>query len=222
MLAALDWQDRALYTYLAIGGGAALVLGLLLYVLPGGRLKLPGGAVSFVGSLALGLGLGVLLMFALHYQFEEPQAPPTSPRVPEIGVVGAGPPGGGRAGRGGRGRGGGPNYKNQLAALVDKLDELTDKPLTIRLDDEQRKQVKEQLKGLADAGELSDEDAKQKVEELHKLLKDQQATLEAAGYSWSGQGGGRGGGRGGPAAGNPFKAEPNAKHLKALTERLKG
>jgi hypothetical protein len=226
MFAALDWHSRDFYVYLAVGGAAAAVLGIVLYVLPGGRLRLPGGAVSVLGSLALGLGLGVLLMFAFRYQFEEPQAPPSSPRVPDIGVAGRGPPGGepqapggGRGGRGGRG-GGGPNYKNQLALLVDKLDVLTEKPLTVRLDDEQRKQVKEQLKGLADADELSDDDAQKRVEELHKVLKDQESALEAAGYNWSGQGGGRGGGRGGAPEGNPFKTETNAKHLKSLSERL--
>jgi hypothetical protein len=213
MFAALDWHSRDFYVYLAVGGAVAAVLGIVLYVLPGGRLRLPGGAVSVLGSLALGLGLGVLLMFAFHYQIENPSPPP------DPGVVREPPPGGpqmGGRGRGGGRGGGGPNYKNQLALLVDKLDVLTEKPLTVRLDDEQRKQVKEQLKGLADADELSDDEAQKRVEGLHKVLKDQQAALEAAGYSWSGQGGGRGG----APEGNPFKTETNAKHLKSLSERL--
>ena len=46
MFAALDWQSRDFYVYVAIGGAVAAVLGLVLYALPGGRLSLPGWVVG--------------------------------------------------------------------------------------------------------------------------------------------------------------------------------
>ncbi len=135
--------------------------------------------------------------------------------------------GGGMGGRG-------PNPKMQLSQLVAKLDVLTEKPLTVQLTPDQKKQVQEQLKGLADAKELSDDDAKAKLEKILGVVKDQKETLEAAGYRWPGAGGpggppapGGSGGPGGPggraeAPANPFTAEVNASHLKALSQRLEG
>jgi hypothetical protein len=216
MLAALDWQNMTHYTYLAIAGGVTVVLAMGLYATPGGRLKVPGIVLSIIGGLGLGLGLGVLLMGGIGYHWEKEQQPPMSFRTPDMGVGGP-PPGAALC----RGPAGGAN-KAQLAALVGKLDLLTEKPLSIHLSDEQRKDVTELLKGLADADDLSDEDAKAKVDKLHSLLQEQRETLEATGYSWSGQRAGLG--RGGPANGdqpaNPFKADQNAGHLKRLTERI--
>ena len=51
-------------------------------------------------------------------------------------------------------------------ADVLKCDVLTEKPLTVHLDDKQRKEVQEQLKGLADADDLSDDAAKEKLDKL--------------------------------------------------------
>jgi hypothetical protein len=140
------------------------------------------------------------------------------------GGAGGGAPGGARGGGGGGGRGA-PSPKAQLATLVSKLDVLTEKPLTVNLSAEQQKQVREQLTGLADADELSDDAAKEKLDKLLDVLKDQKDTFEAAGYRWPGAGnaGGPPGG-GGPGGGqqpaNPFKGEENSKHLKQLTGRL--
>jgi hypothetical protein len=244
MLAFLDLTSWELYYYLAAAGGVVLVVAIALYLIPGGKLKVPGIALSMVGGLGLGLALGVIFMGMMGYEPKKadsegagapPQgAPPPGVMMPAMGG-GGGPPGGmaggGRGGppggmagggRGGRGGGGGPNYKQQLTILVTKLDVLTEKPLTVKLSDEQRKEVKEQLKGLADAEELSEDDAKARFEKLHDALKDQTDTLEAAGYRWPGEGGGGRGGRGGggEAPKNPFTAEPNNKHLKELTARI--
>ncbi len=115
----------------------------------------------------------------------------------------------------------GPSPKGQLASLVAKLDALTDKPLAVQLTAEQRKQIQEQLNGLADAKELSDDEAKAKLDKILDVLKDQKDTMEKAGYRWPG-----GGGAGGPpparppAPANPFTTEANAGHLKSLSERL--
>lgn len=231
MLAALDWSNLESYHYLLGAGVVVVVLAVALYALPGGKLKVPGIALSIVGSLGVGVALGIILMgMGFDLKKQEPQGGGEPP--PGMG----GPPGGmapmGLAmmrGPGGPGGGGGPNYKIQLAVLINKLDVLTEKPLTVQLSDEQRKVVKEQLTGLADEEELSDDDAKAKFEKLQEVLKDQTPTLEAAGYRWPGAGGGRGGGgfgggRGGPGGAetpkNPFKTEQNEKHLKDLTDRL--
>ena len=237
MLAALDWTSQESYHYLAGAGAVVVFLAVALYAIPGGKLKVPGIALSIVGSLGVGLALGIILMGWVGYELKKPEPAGGGGPPPEMGGPGGGMPPmggmmggrggpGGPGGRGGPGGpGGGPNYKQQLATLVTKLDVLTEKPLTIQLSDDQRKVVKEELKGLEDADELSDDDAKAKFEKLHKLLEDQTGTLEAAGYRWPGEGGGgRGGGRGGPGGPpppqNPFKTEQNGKHLKDLTDRL--
>ena len=120
-------------------------------------------------------------------------------------------------GKGGMG-GGGAQPKAQLAGLVDKLDLLTAKPLAIQLTDEQRAMIAEQLKGLDQAKELTDEEAKKKLDALTETLKPYRETLEAAGYRWPGAGGG--GGRQPPPPPNPFMEEKNNKHLKDLQDRL--
>jgi hypothetical protein len=126
------------------------------------------------------------------------------------GMMGKGGGGGGMMGKGGGGMGGGmakggggmakgggggfgPSPKTQLAQLVAKLDVLTEKPLSIDLTDDQRAKVREQIKGLASAEELSDDEATKRMNAMLEVLKDQKATLEAAGYRWPGEGGGAGG-----------------------------
>jgi hypothetical protein len=223
LFATWDWKSQDAYNYLAIAGGAVVLLSLVLYVLPVSGLKLLGRLLGVVGGLALGLGLGVRLMGVWGYQLESPvnyaypNGPPANmPAGPGRGPMGAvaiqfpmpnAPPGGGQS-----------ISKPQLVALVSKLDLLTDKPLAIELSEEQRKEVREQLNGLADAEDLSEDDARARVAALHEVLKDQLDKLEAAGY------------RRGAAAGfppgptkpdaNPFKADQNATHLKALKGRL--
>jgi hypothetical protein len=103
-----------------------------------------------------------------------------------------------------------------LSFLVTKVEALTGKPLALQLSDEQKKKVREQLQGLEGQENLSDEDAKKRLDGLLDVLKDQRATLEAAGYRWPGEGFGQ------PPSDvpNPFKEEPNANRLKAIRERL--
>ncbi len=121
-----------------------------------------------------------------------------------------GPPGGG-----GMGGARGPRSKNQLVSLVNKLDLLTRKPLSVSLNEEQKKQVRERLKGLESLETISEEEAKTRLDALLESLKDQKETLEAAGYRWPGQGFSR------PAdVPNPFKDQKNAQALSALQERV--
>jgi hypothetical protein len=118
--------------------------------------------------------------------------------------------GGGMGGRG-------PSARNQLAALVAKLDQLTGKPLAVQLSDEQRAKLREQLEGLDAKDELSDDDAKKRLDAVLDIVKDDRETLEAAGYRWPGQ---QGGFRPPADTPNPFKEGQNAQHLKSLHEQL--
>jgi hypothetical protein len=101
---------------------------------------------------------------------------------------------------------------------------LTRKPLAVELDGEKKKKVLEQLRGLGEKDELKDEEAKEKLDALLKVLADDRDTLEAVGYRWPGAAAPAGGGRGGRGAAqappNPFKQENNREHLKALQQRL--
>jgi hypothetical protein len=105
---------------------------------------------------------------------------------------------------------------------VAKLDALTAKPLAVKLSAEDRDKVRRQLAGLAAKEELTEEEAKERLDALLAVLEKDKATLEAAGYRWPGGGGEPGGG--GPGGrrppDNPFADPPNAGHLKALEERL--
>jgi hypothetical protein len=223
----LDWRGQEFYTYLAVAGAVVIVLSLVLSAVPGSKVKVPGIVLAIVGGIGIGVAGGVILMGTMGYDMKKEGPPPDVAPGPPGGMMAnnmGGPPGmPGRGGPGGGRGGGGPNHKAQLASLVGKLDTLTEKPLEVRLSDEQRKKIKELLKGV-DAADLSDDEAEKKARELHELLADQKETLKAAGYPWPGEGGGRGGpggGRGGPdGPPNPFKAEDNAKHLKSLEERL--
>lgn len=167
-----------------------------------------------------------------------PPGPPMGgPGAP--GGMGGGPGGGMGMMMGGMGGGRGmqgPPVRSQLANLVGKLDALTnkDKPLLIELSPEQKQKIQEHLAGLADLQEVSDDDAKKRLDALLELLKDNREKLEAVGYRWPGAGGAGGGGFGAGAGGglgsgrpganqpaNPFKDDPNVvKALKSLQSTL--
>jgi hypothetical protein len=178
---------------------------------------------SSIICLALGAGAGALVTYYIATEPKKEQT--TEQQSPEGGGAQRGGmmpkgmpggPGGGGRGRGGRG---GANSKIQLTLLVVKLDQLTNKPLAITLTDEQCSKIREQLAGLKDKEELSEEDAKKRLDALLDAVKENKQTLAAAGYRWPGEGGGRGGPPG-DVPPNPFTDEENSKHLKALQERV--
>ncbi len=149
---------------------------------------------------------------------------------PKDGMGGKGGKGGGAGGKGGGaigggkggGKGGGgfaPSPKAQLAQLVTKLDTLTGQTLHIDLTPEQKKQAKELLAGLAEKDEIKDEDAKEKLDALLKILEPHKKALEDAGFRWPGGMGG-GGPPGGMPPANPFKEGDSAAALKALEAKL--
>jgi hypothetical protein len=122
-----------------------------------------------------------------------------------------GPPGGERGGGGG----GRPTSKAQLASLVTKLDQLTTKPLEVKLTDEQRTQIAKQLEGLDAADGVSEEEAKKRLDAILAALEGNKETLEAAGFRWPGDNPPRT-----PSGDNPFGEGEAKEHLKQLQERV--
>jgi hypothetical protein len=204
-------------------------------------MKVPTIIATAVICFALGVGVSVGAMLVAFPEIYKPKsegdAGMPDPRMAGGGgpqgmmPMGGGPggpggggPGGAGGGPGGTGRGA-PNSKVLLARLISKLEVLTQKPLIIQLDDDKQKKLAEQLKGLEGMDELSEEEAKNRLEAILALVKEDKETLKAAGYQWPGEapaggaGGGLGGGR--PAdVPNPFKEGDNNKHLKSLQDVL--
>jgi hypothetical protein len=196
-----------------------------------GSMKVP--AIITCGVICLGIGLAVGAVGGMYYEeYQRKQASvaeqPTDPDkakemmakmnpgggMPGGGMPGGGPPGGGMPGKG-------PSDKDRLANLVTKLDLLTDKTITLKLTEQQKARVAEQLKGLADKNELTDEEAKKRLDALKEILKDDSEALAAVGFRWPGEKGGEGK-KGGaqPPPPNPL-AEPEARaRLEALQQRL--
>src|SRR5262245_52468745 len=89
-------------------------------------------------------------------------ARPDYANTPMPGMPGGG--GGGRGGAGGFGGGRGPSPKAQLATLIVKLDQLTQKPLTVQLTADEKQKIRQQLQDLPDKDEISDQDAKARLD----------------------------------------------------------
>jgi len=196
--------------------------------------KVPAIIATGIICLALGVGVGAVGMANIEFLLPKPPTgnndmaggPPSTspddmrapggPRGPFM-PPGGGPPGGGFPGGGPPGGGRGPNPKNQLASLVTKLDQLTEKPLAITLTTEQQAKLSEQLKGIDEKSALTDEDAKKCLDAVLEIVQGDRDTLETAGFRWPGEGGGP---RPPSNAPNPFTEPDNGKHLKALKERV--
>jgi hypothetical protein len=130
---------------------------------------------------------------------------------------GKGPPGGGKGGGPGAGFGIGarPTSKGQLVSLVTKLDQLTKKPLEVKLTDDQRAKIAKQLEGLDAAGDVSEDDAKKRLDSILATIEGDKETLEAAGFRWPGDNPPRT-----SSADNPFSEGEAKDHLKELQGRL--
>jgi hypothetical protein len=192
--------------------------------------KVPVAIACSLIAFALGALAGVSAMSGFGYKWGR-QVEGTEGTPPLMPAGAGGPAGGGGrgpGGGGGRGPGGGGGggrtamSKAQLTTLVGKLDQLTQRPIFIELNSDQKKKIREQLQGLSEKDLVSDEDAKTRLDALLELLKDKKETLEEAGYRWPGAGGGGGfggggfGGGGGQQPANPFKEGDGNKHLKSL------
>lgn len=177
--------------------------------------------------LALGAGAGVVATQLYGPFFVGEKKSPNSPEdmvAQGGGMPLPGPPMAARMGGGeGKGKskggmgGGQPSGQAQLAQLVAKLDQLTAKPLTISLTDDQKAKLAKQLTGLDAAEELKDDEAKKRMNAILEIIQDDRATMEAAGYSWPGSPPPM---RPQPEGPNPFKSAETGKTLKALQERV--
>jgi hypothetical protein len=101
----------------------------------------------------------------------------------------------------------------QLTLLVGKLDRLTQKPLAITLNDQQRAKVREALKGLEIPDDLKEEEAKTRLNSLLEVLEKDKEILVASGFFWPGEGRGFKPPQTPP---NPFKEKDNEQRLKSL------
>lgn len=233
----MNLGEMQFYYYLAIGGGVLLVLSVVAYFLPIKKIKIPAVLLSAVGGGAVGLMSGMVLMTLFGYKpdieqkKEEDLVPIEQAKGGPVGMGGGmgkgggmpkgGLPKGGPMGGGGAPKGNfGPSNKMLLTFLVTALDNVAEKPIHVKLTDEQRSAVLEQLKGLDAADDIKDDDAKAKLDAILKVLEPHKETLEAAGYRWPGAGGMGGFGGKNKEAANPFKEGTSATRLKSLVERL--
>ena len=226
----MDWNNLQTWHYGAMIGGAVILVGLIVSVLPARRLKVPGSLTAAAGAAVLGLALGIIWMAGFGYKVTGPETE-TAEGPTDVPKSGGGPPG---MGKGGMGKGGGapkgggfgggnaPSPRTQLAGLVTALDRLVDRPVTLTLTPEDRSKIAEQLKGLDSAAEVNDEDAEARLEAILKVLEKDRKALESVGYRWpSPDAKGPKGGFGGPKdSPNPFAAGNPKEHLKSLQERL--
>jgi hypothetical protein len=237
---AIDFTKLQVYHYLIGGGVVIAVIAVLLYLVPGAKLKVPAVLLAVFGSFGAGLGAGVVGMGLLGYHttaLPPENHPETASSTADgqgtprgsamMGRMGMGGGGMGKAGGGmgkaGGGMGGGPRGptpKAQLAGLVTKLDQLTSRSLALELKADEKAKVRDQLRGLSDPEKLSDDEAKKRLDALLDALKNDKETLEAAGYRWPAQGGAMMMRPPPSDPPNPFKEGQNAEHLKALQERL--
>jgi hypothetical protein len=224
----MDLNNMQWWVYGAIVGGVVLVVGFVLYFLPTRKLKVPGVAVSGVGGMALGLALGIIWLAGFGYKPGGPPPVSTDENQAKLNAAPGGIPGGGapKAKGGGMpkgGGGGGPSSKTQLVRLVNALDTLVDRPVTLTLSADDKAKIAEQLKGLDAAAEVKDDDAKARLEAILTILEKDRKALESVGYNWpGGQGGGGPKGGFGPPKDlpNPFADGAPKDKLKSLQERL--
>jgi hypothetical protein len=224
----MDFTKIETWHWFCAFGGLVLLIGIVLYFLPAGRVKVPGVITAAFGALGAGLAAGIIFMAGFGYKPVNPPPPEGSPDesgeplpMPKMAGIGKGSP----KGKGGFGGfGAPPSPRMQLASLVTALDTIVDKPVTVNLSPEDRAAIAKQLEGLDTASEIKDDDAKAKLEAIQKVLEKDRKALETVGYRWAtdGKGGapkGKGGfGKDPPP--NPFKEGTAAAQLKALLERL--
>jgi hypothetical protein len=193
----MNWEQWEWFHWLMVGGGAVAVVALLLYfVAP--RLSLPAGVASTLAAFAFGVGAGAVGLTALGYRPPNPLSASTDgaelkgPGGPGGGMAMPGMPGGGGKGGFGGGKGGfgggakgkgkGPSPKTQLTTLVTKLEQLTDKNLTLTFSKDERQAILKNLEDLPKLETLEDDVAEERLKALLGVVEKQRDTLEAAGY----------------------------------------
>jgi hypothetical protein len=214
----MDINDMQVWQYFAIAGGAVLLLGVIAYFLPVGKMKMPAVVTAAFGGLVGGLALGVLLMAGFGYKPREGDQPSESSGPPaKEKEKGGFAKGKGNAPKGNSG-GGPPSPRAQLISLIAALDAVADRPIVVTLTPEDRATIAEQLKGLDTADRVDDDEAKKRLDAITRIVEKDQMTLEAVGFRTApAPKGGGGAGKDNP---NPFKEGATAQRLKSLVERL--
>jgi hypothetical protein len=114
-VALLQTADLQPWHYAVAGCGVLLLLAIILYFIPGGRINVSGTAACGLVSLVVGFGVGVLTMFAFGFHWEgEPTPKSANPMSRMGGGMGGG--GGGAKGEGGEGKKGGSEKKGKESA----------------------------------------------------------------------------------------------------------
>jgi hypothetical protein len=230
----MDINDLKTWQYGAMIGGAALLLGFVLYFLPTRKLKVPGVLTATLGGIATGLALGVIWLAGFGYKPTGPADKAQAEDAKDGNPPGLTKDGGAKFGGGGakgKGKGGGgpkggfgggpPGPRVQLVSLVSALDALVDQPVALTLTADDKKAIAAQLDGLATAGEIKDDEARARLDAILKVLEKDRKALEAVGYRWPGPDS-----KGPPKGGfpkdspNPFADGQNKEKLKPLQERL--
>ena len=226
----MDLSDLKVWHYGLIIGGAILVLGLVLYFLGVRKVKVASVVPAGFAGLAVGFAAGVIWLAGFGYK---PLGDTDEPAAGADGKGDAAPQGGGM-GKGGAGKGGGfakggpggaaPTPQAQLVTLINALDVIVDRPVTVSLTTEDRAAIAAQLRGLDAAGEIKEDDARAKLEAILKVVEKDRKALEAIGYRWPSPAG-KGGGapKGGPPAPegtNPLQTPETAAKVKSLQDRL--
>jgi len=212
---------------------AAMFLGTIqggLNFTPVTQIKVPAFLLGIVGGLGVGAGVAVLGMmgfgwrwYAQHYEQVHEGDPPRLPanNGPAMARGGGGGPAMARGGRGGP-RGGGSasnaSAKNQLESLITTLDLVTHERPTVKLTAEQKQKIREQIQKVLEKDALLESDAKEALDALQAILKDQRKSLEEAGYRWPDEADGKKDAPSPPP--NPFREGADSKHLKSLQGQL--
>ena len=74
----MDFNHMQTWHYFALIGGGVLVLGIILYFLPAGKMKIPAIVTVAFGGLAAGLAIGIIFMAGFGYQPFAPDRQPAS------------------------------------------------------------------------------------------------------------------------------------------------
>src|SRR5262249_45500456 len=202
---------------------------LIVYLALGSRgagVKVPAVVCGTTAALAAGVGVGILLMAGFGYRLTRIEGAALKGN-PMAGMKGGDPmmmmkgmggmKGMGMKVMGMKGKGGGQlSPRAKLVVLVEKIEQMTGKPLAVVLTKEQKAKVADQLKGLADLEALNDDEAQMRLDKLLEVLEGQKEVLNAAGYRWPGE---KGGVRW-PDGPNPFKDDQTGKSLQSLQEHL--
>jgi hypothetical protein len=95
----MNFHDLQVWHYAVAGCGVLLLLAIILYFIPGGRINISGTAACGLVSLVVGFGIGILTMFAFGYHWEGEPTPKSAGQASGMGGrmgggMGGGPPAG--------------------------------------------------------------------------------------------------------------------------------